>query len=116
MCKRSTPAQDQISLLLGDPDPGVRVAGMFAIQEHDVEDGRWIPEAARRSLEADDQGTSAALANIPGGRWQVPFNQALTEVVADLLAQGVRNDGLLDLAYRQALFTDVDSVFHRGPE
>lgn len=49
-CARSEPATNELSILLGDSDPSVRLAGFHAILPVDLEDPTWLPTALEPAM------------------------------------------------------------------
>ena len=95
---RSRSAENEISILLGDSEAVVRLAGLWAIQGVDVGNIVWIATAAERSLRENDDGVWELLLSFPGSESE-QYRKEILSLALRVLDEGRGGDEAWELLH-----------------
>jgi hypothetical protein len=112
---RSRPAENQLRILLSDPDPLVRMLGYLAIQEPDLDDDAWVAEAIDWSLREDDYMAWVRLPQLAADGRSSGFGESVLRTAERLLDEGVRSEAAYELLRRHRLFEPRATDFQPNP-
>ncbi len=112
---RNRPAENQVMILLSDPDPLVRTLGYLAIQEADLEDDAWVADAIASSLRDDDYMAWVRLPQLAANGRSPGFGASVLKAAERVLDEGVRSEAAYEILRRHRMFEPRETSARPNP-